>query len=158
MSASTGVAVTEVKDLLLIDQRFSSVKRVGQWVVPRRLELAAEWCEVTLDFTQAVITQDTLRIDMDMRGKTLTLVTKPGIVPASRRSWWDWDVVAWGAFDHFDAVDVALDDAWPPRESQADSDGCEVAAVNRSGGTRRADPAAQPCRSARRAGRPPGPE
>ncbi|WP_448331550.1 hypothetical protein [Streptomyces sp. DSM 41534] len=35
---------------------------------------------MTLDFTQAVITQDTLQIDMDMAGKRLTLITKPGIV------------------------------------------------------------------------------
>lgn len=80
VSASVGAAVGEVKDVLRIEQRFSAVQRVGRWVVPRRLELAVEWCEVTLDFTQAVITQDTLRIDLDMRGKTLTLVTKPGIV------------------------------------------------------------------------------
>lgn len=80
VSASAGAAVAEVKDVLRIDQKFSTVKRVGHWVVPRRLELAVEWCEVTLDFTQAVITQDTLRIDMDMPGKTLTLVTGPGIV------------------------------------------------------------------------------
>jgi hypothetical protein len=39
-----------------------------------------EWCEVTLDFTQAVITHDTLQIDMDMRGKTLTMIVRPGIV------------------------------------------------------------------------------
>ncbi|WP_151485221.1 DUF1707 SHOCT-like domain-containing protein [Streptomyces albicerus] len=80
VSASAGAAVAEVKDVLRIEQRFSAVERVGRWVVPRRLELAVEWCEVTLDFTQAVITQDTLRIDVDMRGKTLTLVTRPGIV------------------------------------------------------------------------------
>lgn len=78
--SASGGAVGEVKDVLRIDQKFSAVERAGRWVVPRRLELAAEWCEVTLDFTQAVITQDTLRIDMDMRGKTLTLITKPGIV------------------------------------------------------------------------------
>jgi hypothetical protein len=80
VSFSAGATVAEVKDVLRIDQRFSPVTRVGRWVVPRRLELAVEWCEVTLDFTQAVITQDTLRIDMDMQGKTLTLVTKPGVV------------------------------------------------------------------------------
>lgn len=38
------------------------------------------YCEVTLDFTDAVITHDTLRIDVAMTGKTLTLVTRPGIV------------------------------------------------------------------------------
>ncbi|MCX4904364.1 DUF1707 domain-containing protein [Streptomyces sp. NBC_00878] len=80
VSASVGAAVTEVKDVLRIDRKFSTVKRGGPWVVPRRLELAVQWCDVTLDFTQAVITQDTLRIDMDMPGKTLTLITRPGIV------------------------------------------------------------------------------
>lgn len=80
VSASGGAVVSEVKDVLRIDQKFSPVERVGHWVVPRRLELTTEFCEVTLDFTQAVITQDTLRIDMDMRGKTLTLITRPGIV------------------------------------------------------------------------------
>ncbi|GHJ34037.1 hypothetical protein TPA0910_84700 [Streptomyces hygroscopicus subsp. sporocinereus] len=37
------------------------------------------WCDVTLDLTEAVITQDTLRIDVAMAGKSLTLVTKPGV-------------------------------------------------------------------------------
>ena len=80
LSSTGGAVVAEVKDVLRIDQKFSPVERVGRWVVPRRLELATEFCEVTLDFTQAVITQDTLRIDMDMRGKNLTLITRPGIV------------------------------------------------------------------------------
>ncbi|MEU6002694.1 DUF1707 domain-containing protein [Streptomyces sp. NPDC047197] len=78
--AGAGLSVTEVKDVLRIEQRFSAVERVGQWVVPRRLELAVTWCDVTLDFTQALITQDTLRIDVDMQGKTLTVITKPGVV------------------------------------------------------------------------------
>ncbi len=80
VSVSAGGVVAEVKDVLRIDQRWSPVRREGRWVVPRRLELFAEWCEVTLDFTQAVITHDTLRIDLDMEGKTLTLITGPGIV------------------------------------------------------------------------------
>ncbi|MFS7872346.1 DUF1707 domain-containing protein [Streptomyces asiaticus] len=81
VSASTGTAVAEVKDVLRIEGIHSgAVKRVGRWVVPRRLELATAWCEVTLDFTQAVITQDTLRIEMNTAGKKLTLITKPGIV------------------------------------------------------------------------------
>lgn len=81
VSASTGSAVAEVKDLLRIEGIHSgAVTRGGRWVVPRRLELATTWCAVTLDFTQAVITQDTLQIDMNMAGKKLTLVTRPGIV------------------------------------------------------------------------------
>ncbi|MFC4495789.1 DUF1707 domain-containing protein [Streptomyces ovatisporus] len=77
---TVGATRTEVKDVLRIDQTHSTVRRVGRWVVPRRLELALTWSKMTLDFTQAVITQDTLRIDMEMYGKTLTLITKPGIV------------------------------------------------------------------------------
>ncbi|MFI6420303.1 DUF1707 domain-containing protein [Streptomyces sp. NPDC050842] len=75
-----GAAAAEVKDVLRIHQKHSTIARAGRWVVPRRMELVAEWCEVTLDFTEAVITQDTLRIDVDSQGKTLTLVTRPGIV------------------------------------------------------------------------------
>ncbi|MFC5906868.1 DUF1707 SHOCT-like domain-containing protein [Streptacidiphilus monticola] len=80
VSAFGGGAVAEVRDVLRIDQKYSPVERVGRWVVPRQLELVTEFCEVTLDFTQAVITHDTLRIDMEMQGKTLTLITRPGIV------------------------------------------------------------------------------
>ncbi|WP_413098519.1 DUF1707 SHOCT-like domain-containing protein [Streptomyces sp. Inha503] len=81
VSVSTGTAVAEIKDVLRINGIHSgAVERVGRWVVPRRLELETAWCEVTLDFTQAVITQDTLRIDMNTAGKKLTLITKPGIV------------------------------------------------------------------------------
>ncbi|MFE1797256.1 hypothetical protein ACFW9L_13950 [Streptomyces sp. NPDC059517] len=71
----------EAKDVVRIEQVFSgAIERVGHWVVPRRLELVVTFCEVTLDFTEAVITHDTLRIDVAMTGKTLTLVTKPGVV------------------------------------------------------------------------------
>ncbi|MFJ9445359.1 DUF1707 domain-containing protein [Kitasatospora sp. NPDC101235] len=80
LSVSAGGVVAEVKDVLRIDQRWSPVRREGRWVVPRRMELFVEWCEVTLDFTQAVITHDTLQIDLDMEGKTLTLITGPGVV------------------------------------------------------------------------------
>ncbi|MGW1622027.1 DUF1707 SHOCT-like domain-containing protein [Streptomyces sp. NPDC002172] len=81
ISAEVGVLGAEVKDVVRIEQVHSgAVKRVGRWVVPRRLELAVTYCEVTLDFTDAVITHDTLRIDVAMTGKALTLITRPGIV------------------------------------------------------------------------------
>ncbi|MFH0522166.1 DUF1707 domain-containing protein [Streptomyces sp. M41] len=81
VSATGAMSEAEVKDVVRIEQVHSSpVERLGRWVVPRRMELAVYWCEVTLDFTEAVITQDTLRIDVDMAGKTLTLVTRPGVV------------------------------------------------------------------------------
>ncbi|KIQ67280.1 hypothetical protein TR51_03380 [Kitasatospora griseola] len=77
--AADGV-VAEAKEVLRIEQKWSPVKRTGRWVVPRRLVLDVEWCAVTLDLTEAVITQDTLQIDLDMRGKTLTLIVGPDTV------------------------------------------------------------------------------
>jgi hypothetical protein len=80
-SATGGMTGAEAKDVVRIEQVHSgAVERVGRWVVPRRLELAVYWCEVTLDFTEAVITQDTLRIDVEMAGKALKLITRPGIM------------------------------------------------------------------------------
>ncbi|MEI5098206.1 DUF1707 domain-containing protein [Streptomyces sp. PmtG] len=78
---TVGGTGAEVKDVVRIEQIHSgAIERVGRWVVPRRLELAVTFCDVTLDFTDAVITHDTLRIDVGMAGKTLTLVTRPGVV------------------------------------------------------------------------------
>lgn len=80
VSTATDGTAAEAKEVVRIEQVFSgAVERTGRWVVPRRLELAVTWCDVTLDFTEAVITQDTLRIDVAMAGKSLTLVTRPGI-------------------------------------------------------------------------------
>lgn len=76
----TSPETAEAKDVVRIEQVFSGgVRRTGRWVLPRRLELAVTWCDVTLDLTEAVVTQNTLRIDVAMTGKTLTLVTRPGI-------------------------------------------------------------------------------
>ncbi|MGW2516233.1 DUF1707 SHOCT-like domain-containing protein [Streptomyces sp. NPDC001617] len=70
----------EAKDVVRIEQRGGSARRGEGWVVPRRLEIESEWGDVTLDLSDAVITYDTLRIDLDMRGGVLKLVTRPGIV------------------------------------------------------------------------------
>jgi len=78
--AAAGWATGPVKDVIRIDQRGGSVQRADRWLVPRRLELRAAWCDVTLEFTDAVITHDTLGIDLNMRGGSLVLVTRPGVV------------------------------------------------------------------------------
>jgi hypothetical protein len=75
-----GPPTPQAEDVVRIDQRGGSVQRTGRWVVPRRLELRPSWCDVTLDFTEAVIAADTLLIEMSMRGGSLILVTRPGIV------------------------------------------------------------------------------
>ncbi|MFF2383225.1 DUF1707 domain-containing protein [Streptomyces sp. NPDC058108] len=81
LPSGPGAAGAEVKDTVRITQVHSgAVERAGRWVVPRRMELALTFCEATLDFTDAVVTHDTLRIDLAMTGKTLTLITRPGVV------------------------------------------------------------------------------
>ncbi|WP_235735903.1 DUF1707 SHOCT-like domain-containing protein [Nocardioides alcanivorans] len=76
--SSAGAAPKEVVRIERVHS--AAVQRVGRWVVPRRLELAVEWCDVTLDFSEAVISADTVLVDVRMVGKTLTLVTGPGVV------------------------------------------------------------------------------
>jgi hypothetical protein len=74
-----GVAMAPAENVIRIDQRGGSVRRDGRWVVPQRLELRSSWCDVWLDFTDAAITHDTLRIDLNMRGGSLILAG-PGLV------------------------------------------------------------------------------
>ena len=76
----SGAATAQAKDVFRIDKHGGSLRRYGRWVVPRRLELRSSWCDVMLDFTNAVITCDTLRIDMNVRGGSLILLARPGTV------------------------------------------------------------------------------
>jgi hypothetical protein len=48
--------------------------------VPERLILRPSWCDVMLDFTDALITHSTLPVEMNMRGGSLILVAGPGTV------------------------------------------------------------------------------
>jgi hypothetical protein len=68
-----------VRSTFRIDQRGGSVQRTGRWVLPERLELRPSWCDVTLDLTEAVITHPVLRVDLNMRGGSLLLLTGPGM-------------------------------------------------------------------------------
>jgi hypothetical protein len=78
--ASRAPGPAPAEDVIRIDQRGGSVQRTGHWVVPQRMELRPSWCDVTIDFTDAVIRHDTLHVDMRMRGGSLILVVGPGIV------------------------------------------------------------------------------
>jgi len=76
----SSVATAQAEDVMRINKHGGSVRRTGRWVVPRRLELRSSWCDVTLDFTNAVITHDTVRIDMDVRGGSVILLARPDTV------------------------------------------------------------------------------
>jgi hypothetical protein len=68
------------KDLLRIHVSSGNGGRDGRWVVPNRMDLRATSGHITVDFTEAVITQRTLHIDAEVRSGWITLITKPGIV------------------------------------------------------------------------------
>ena len=82
---ATGSAVSpamplKAKDVVRIDTRSGHVKRVDRWVVPQRMEVKVTSGQVLLDFTQAVITQPTLKLDVEVRSGHIRLLTRPGIV------------------------------------------------------------------------------
>ena len=68
------------KDVVRIECQSSCVERTGPWLVPRRMEVRVKSGTVTLDFTEAVITQPVLPIDAEVGAGVLRLVIKPGIV------------------------------------------------------------------------------
>jgi len=68
------------KDLIRIHVHGSCDRREGPWVVPKELDVKVRGGAVTLDFTEAVITQPLLRITAEVIGSGLTLITRPGIV------------------------------------------------------------------------------
>lgn len=71
----------KAKDLIRIDQRFGDVSRTGRWIVPKRMEIRLKACNAKIDFTEAVISHDTLHVDLDLGfGGDLVFVTRPGIV------------------------------------------------------------------------------
>jgi hypothetical protein len=79
-AAGTVLGAPAPKDVVRIDCQSSGVERTGPWLVPRRMEVRVKSGYVTLDFTEAVITQPLLPIDAEVGSGMLTLVTKPGIV------------------------------------------------------------------------------
>jgi hypothetical protein len=68
------------KELIRLHCSSGNAERKDRWVVPSRMDLKVSSGHITLDFTQAVITQPTLHIDAEVHSGHITLITKPGIV------------------------------------------------------------------------------
>ena len=73
------VAPAPPKELIKIHVTSGHSERVGRWTVPERMDLKVSSGHVTVDFTEAVISQPTLHIDAEVRSGHITLITKPGI-------------------------------------------------------------------------------
>ena len=64
LSAATATAT---KDVLVVKQTGGKWTRAGRWTVPSRIEVRTKLCRVTFDFTDAVITSRTVRVDTEMQ-------------------------------------------------------------------------------------------
>jgi Domain of unknown function (DUF1707) len=80
VAPGAGAVSATPKELVRIHVQGSSASRDGRWVVPKELDIKVKGGAVTLDFTEAVITQPLLRITAEVRGGALRLITRPGIV------------------------------------------------------------------------------
>jgi Domain of unknown function (DUF1707) len=79
-SVASPATAPQAKDVVRIDTRSGHVRRVDRWVVPQRMEVKVTSGHVLLDFTQAVITEPLLRLDIEVRSGHIRLLTRPGIV------------------------------------------------------------------------------
>lgn len=66
-------AAAAAKDVLVVRQTGGRWTRAGRWTVPDRIEVRTKLCRVTFDFTDAVITSRTVRIDTDMQHGKLVI-------------------------------------------------------------------------------------
>jgi hypothetical protein len=76
----SAAATAKPKDVLRMVHHGGNAVQVGRWVVPKRIEAVVTGGNVKLDFTEAVITTDTVQVDAVVRGGNLTIVTRPGVV------------------------------------------------------------------------------
>jgi uncharacterized protein DUF1707 len=77
---SAAAAAPAPKDVIRLHYTSGNTERRGRWVVPVRMDLKVTSGNITLDFTEAVITRPTLHIDAEVRSGNIRLITKPGIV------------------------------------------------------------------------------
>jgi len=74
-----GAGQAPAKELVKIHTTSGHSERAGRWTVPARMDLRVTSGHITVDFTEAVITQQALHIDAEVRSGHITLITKPGI-------------------------------------------------------------------------------
>jgi hypothetical protein len=70
----------QAKEVVRIDCGSGHTLKEGRWVVPQRIEARVRSGHLKLDFSQAVITQPSLQLDVEVRSGHIVLITKPGIV------------------------------------------------------------------------------
>lgn len=71
--SDSGAPARPAADSVELGGRYSTVKRNGGWVVPRRMVLRPKWGTVDLDLTEARIDHRVVDVELDALGSTLNL-------------------------------------------------------------------------------------
>lgn len=94
-------AVVDSRDTIELRGWFSSLKRKGNWIVPRKLVLSPRMGSAELDFTEARIDHDVVDIELDLAGGSVELRLPDG----AGASLDDIEVIAGSTEDHRRDVD-----------------------------------------------------
>ena len=73
LPASGGQAVAAPDSVVELSHTFGSLKRSGQWVVPRSLRLRQRMGSAELDFTEAKISDPVISIELDVSGGSIEI-------------------------------------------------------------------------------------
>jgi hypothetical protein len=70
----------EAKELVQLKVSHGAINRGGRWAVPRRLVVEARHGNVLIDFTNAIITQSTLDLSIEVGHGNIVLTVPPEVV------------------------------------------------------------------------------
>jgi hypothetical protein len=69
---------TEPAEPIEISAYGSSISRAGRWAVPARMRVKATGSSVSLNFTEAQLSGNVIRIDVELRGSSLKMIVPEG--------------------------------------------------------------------------------
>jgi hypothetical protein len=72
--------VPEAKELVELKVEHGTIRRDGRWVVPRRLVVEARHSNVSIDFSEAIVSQPTLDLPISIVHGNIVLIVPPEVV------------------------------------------------------------------------------
>ena len=78
--AGLDLAAVPPKEVIRMLRKGGQARQLGRWAVPKQMEIKVAGGNVRLDFTEAIITNPVLHIDVDVHGGSVVIITRPGVV------------------------------------------------------------------------------
>jgi len=72
--------VPEAKELVELKVEHGTIRRGGPWVVPRRLVVEARHSNVSIDFSEAIVSQPTIELSVSVAHGNIVLIVPPEVV------------------------------------------------------------------------------